>query len=332
MSPLSPLFRGLIGVFLLLLAAPARGADLFRYLPDDSEVVLCLDVDKFLDTPLVRRHAPAVAEQYLLPLAKALTADTEASRDFLQRNQEAIKQAMKDPAVVRKQLQAFRQQLSRIVLAGKVEGQDDEFLILFECALDAGSFAEMVEGTKAFTGREVKSTKVSGRDLYEIPMPGLEGPLYFTLLEKGVVVVTAKKAYAEEAMARAAGKRKQALNRDLQALLEHVDPKQCAWMVLVEKEEGVQTTAGITVNEKVLVRGVVTARNAEDARKQAQVVEDQLKEVIAVVDAVATLNKGIQQLADRLRTVKPVVKDNQVIVEFTVEDKLIGEVLKVPGK
>src|SRR5262249_27296941 len=40
-----------------LLAGPAAAADVNRYLPDDTEVVVFVNVRQLLDSPLVKKHA-----------------------------------------------------------------------------------------------------------------------------------------------------------------------------------------------------------------------------------------------------------------------------------
>src|SRR4051794_3125270 len=53
----------------LLLAAPARAGDIDRYLPDDSEVVITVNVKGLLDAPVVKNN--------LLPQLKAFLEDEE---------------------------------------------------------------------------------------------------------------------------------------------------------------------------------------------------------------------------------------------------------------
>src|SRR5262245_41105610 len=60
-----------LALALLLTAGPARAADADRLLPDDTEVVLGVNVRQVLDAPLVKTHALELLRNYVRSSADA---------------------------------------------------------------------------------------------------------------------------------------------------------------------------------------------------------------------------------------------------------------------
>src|SRR5437588_8389064 len=65
----------LLTVLMPVLAIPAQAADVNKYLPNDADFVLVLNVKQLLDSPLVQKHA-------LADLKTMLKGNSEATKHF----------------------------------------------------------------------------------------------------------------------------------------------------------------------------------------------------------------------------------------------------------
>src|SRR4051812_45833752 len=95
-----------------VLAAPsARAADLSKYLPDDTEIVMGVQVTKLIESPLVRKHVPTVVKKYGLEVVKlgAAASGKELDKDALK----AINAALGDADLVRKFLDDNKKRVER---------------------------------------------------------------------------------------------------------------------------------------------------------------------------------------------------------------------------
>src|SRR6266478_1706885 len=55
----------LAALAIFALAVPGRAADVNKFLPDDAEIIMVLNVQQILQSPLVQKHGIAHAKQFL---------------------------------------------------------------------------------------------------------------------------------------------------------------------------------------------------------------------------------------------------------------------------
>ena len=80
----------------LSLAAPARAADLKKYLPNDASLYIHVNVKQFLTAPVIRKVVPMAIDKYgdqILPLLQFAKQFNPGGPDI---PEEEVKKAIKD--------------------------------------------------------------------------------------------------------------------------------------------------------------------------------------------------------------------------------------------
>ena len=66
---------GLIATTMLVLTLPARAAEVDKYLPEDTQIVLVVNTQQLLDAPLVKKH-------FLQALRELIKASDDVAKDL----------------------------------------------------------------------------------------------------------------------------------------------------------------------------------------------------------------------------------------------------------
>lgn len=309
---------------LAVLVVPARGADPLKYVPNDADLIISLDVHGLLDSAVVKKHAPALAATYGPELVKMLRKDDPLWQKLLKESDESFK----NPAKVQEFLDSVKKQVSSVLLASKTNGEDNELLFAFQVTIDAAQLDALVKIVQQFAGDQIKITKVGDQGLHEVKLAGDDEAFYFALVETGTIMVTPSKAWAEEAMAKAAGKKKTELGKPVKELLDRIDRKQTLWLAAVDEKEKLHVTAGISVTEHIKARLVLTAADALAVRVHADDLSEELKAIDEMLDAFAEEHKELKPLVEHLKLVQMVVRENRISLEVEFDAKLIDKVLK----
>jgi hypothetical protein len=326
-----PTFRQL-PVWLLLAtlaspAVPARAADLLKYVPNDSDLILSLDVKGLIDAPIVRKYAPLLAQRYGMNLMQLLAQDSPAAEKLLKENTAALQKLLKDRGQVVGFLESTQRTFRRIVVAGRLNGDDDEILLVFDCGLDAEQLAQLAGKLAEWSGTKLKIAKADEGNLIEVRVAGEEESWLLGAPEKGVLIATPSKAYAQEALAKAVGKKNAELSRDMRALLTKVEQEQTCWLAAIDTDENLQFRGGLRIGDDIRAELITTARDAEAARQQLDEMTSDLKDTAEYIGALALLAKELAPLVEVLRDVKPVQEGNEVQIKVVIEAKVLEAVL-----
>jgi hypothetical protein len=120
-----------------LVAGYGRAADLDRYLPEDTETLLNLNVRQILDSPLIKKHALEAAQEAL-------------------RGNDQIQNILKDLG-----FDPFKD-LDRIQVAAPGGADKDRGLVIVRGRFDLDKFKAKAEGTATNNGENLKVHKVLG--------------------------------------------------------------------------------------------------------------------------------------------------------------------------
>jgi hypothetical protein len=310
----------------LLLAAPARAAEAEKLLPNDTEVVFTIHVKQVLTSDLAKK----------LPLDKL--------KDLVKGNGDANKILTDlgfDPFT----------DLDSITTAFSSGSEPDKGLAIVHGRFDVAKFKAKAEEVAKDMEGVLKIHKVPDglggqTELYEVNAPGSPQASYVALIGKDTLVASAGKDYVQDAIEKAAGKKKSALeNKELQALLGRIDAKQSLWVAVLgstlakspfaNADEAKQVidklkdaTAGITIDKDVKLQVSVSAKSADDAKALGEKMKEHLDQATGVALLFGGKNKGLSPLIDLLKSVKPSVKGKVVGLQVEITGDMIEEAIK----
>jgi tetratricopeptide (TPR) repeat protein len=276
-----------------------------KYLPEDAEIVIYLNVKQLLPAPAIKRNYVNKLDQILkepekLPLKGVQTVLTTLGIEPLQH-------------------------VTSVVLAGSSSHSTlDRWRLLLHGRFDADEF-HAVAGILRFPVFPEADALGGFYQIYIYAdrFPGQPGLWYFALANSTTLVIAPDKQDVVDVLTKAAGWKKTELKHQaLRAGLGQVDAKQGAWWVALgrglvrsdgktaEQTWGVETITGsLTVTADVEVKFVVAVKSAAAAQKLAKDIETtQKKEWIGFVDHLTGPHKELAPLV-------PLVKDLQVTPE-----------------
>ncbi len=336
-APPSPGTRlGLAVLLASALAAPARAGDVDRYLPEDTEVVVAVNVRQLLDSPLVQKHALTLAREAL-------------------RSVDMVEDVLKDLG-----FDPFKD-LDRLVAASPGGKTDtDRGLLVARGKFDRARFKAKAEEVVKTYGDILKIRKVpdgtGGHHLvYEVNHPEAPTPFYVALAGDNTLLASPAKDYVVDALEKIGKTDKPALkDRDLQALLEKVDDRQTVSVAAVSaalKERMLAAASylggdekdvaevldkitaiggGLTLGEDVKVEVVVSTRNAADAKRFRDSADRGLKLALAALAALSQgeKNEGLELALEVVKSLKVTAKDRTIVIKGRVSADAVEDVLK----
>lgn len=301
--------RGL-AVALLLLPVTVRAAEPDKFLPNDSEMVMGLNVKQMINSPVVKKYAL-----------------------------DQIKIAMMGNADVQKFLKALdfdplTDVDSMLVSASNLANPNNKVLIVVRGKFDQAKIQKAVENSQ----NKVKTSKEGDLTIYESEQNA--NTSFFTVMDAGTIVMSNQKAYLVDASKAKGGK----LSKPLVAALETVEGKDSMWMA-VEVTEAIRkqmannpqakqiapTLDAVTMsvnltNDAGISLSVLT--NNGDAATQLRMMAGQIKPILTLLSAQA----GDEEIAGLLKTVIDTIKiggeKNTVSMTAKITDEIIGKAIK----
>jgi hypothetical protein len=321
--------RWLLPCTLVAVALPARAAEVDKFLPNETEAVITLNVRQVLDSPLVKKYGEG-------EIKKALNKDEKAKK---------ILDALGlDPL---KDINSVT-----IAVPTLAAGKDlNKGLLIVHGKFDTDKFRAKAEEVVKEEGAALKVHKVGGYTLYELKPPkekgtpaGLEAT-FLGLVNADTLVAGAAQDAVVEALDKQAGKKTTSVNKELQGLVEKADAKQSLWAVLpasalrksplgkgddakafLAKCESI--SLGVTVADDVKAQLLLAATNATAAKDLTAKLNDGLDQAKQIVGFLVTNNKDVAPLVDFLDTVKVAAQGNAVTVKGEFEKGVIEKSIK----
>lgn len=307
----------LLALAVVLAALPVRAAEADKALPDDTEMVVTVNVRQFLDSPLIKKAG----------LDKALAGNEES--------QKVLKDLGLDPL----------KDIDRVILAGG-KG-DDQTLIVIKGNFDPEKIAAKAGELAKEHKDHVKVHKADGTTLYEItgvdkavPLPPqaqgqvpLDKPMMIAVADKTTVVAGVSKDAVTAAIARVTGKKSGEIkNKELKALLAKQDAKQTVSIAIpggtIGQEKIKHVTGGITVGADIKIEAHVATTDLDAAKELNDQFKEGLMTVQGLVGGFAAQQKALMPVLDILNGIKHDVKDKDVIVNTTIKGETIEALLK----
>lgn len=310
-----------LGLLLAALAVPVRAADISKYLPNDSEIVVTVNVKQILESQLIQKHA--------LEMAKAALQGNDEARRVL----EALG------------LDPFKDVISITMAGPNQKDKPDQATIIVQGRFDA----RKIEATAAEVAKKdadkLTIHKIGGDTVYEFQQGDKKETMFATLIDAATIVAASSKDYVAEALDKRAGKKQTQIKKGLQDLLDRSDDKQSisisvlagavnAMDVLKNNEKAttllgkmVNLTGGITISDEIKADFTVETKDKEAALELNKTITAGL----GFVALFAAQDPNLAPLADVVAGIKVKPQDTSVQIKVLVSKETIEKAVNKAG-
>jgi X-X-X-Leu-X-X-Gly heptad repeat protein len=311
-----------------VLSAPARAAEVDKYLPDDTNLVLTVHVDSLLDAPLVAKGMPVVLKRYGYDLMMATMGESPAARKALEDNRKAIQKMLGDRTAIEEILSQWKQHARQIVLAGNTDTANG-FVIIVRGEFDKDDLDNVLWQASDFWGWELKSEDVDDHTVYQLTRPDTFETYFIAVTEAGVCVFSPEKDRVMYALAKADGTENTQLSKEMRTALSKVDDRQTIWMTAVNNHstDVLRMSGGITVADDVKVEVVVKTRNAEAAEAEVSRLNEGLGQLKAGLDKLAKADAKLKPLATALKPIQASAQGSTVTLKARIDGEAFRKLL-----
>jgi hypothetical protein len=311
-----------LSVPLALLATPTRAAEPDKFLPDDSAIVISVNVRQVLDSALVKKH--------VLEWLRGVLREKSQGQKTL----EALG------------LDPFKD-LHSITLAMPSVAESDRAFCITHGHFDPEKFRRVAADFTREKGDYVKTHRAGEVTFYEIREAGLgeDKPVFAGLIDDSTLVVCGTKQPILDAFAKASGKKMGSLKKEVRQLIAKADPSQSIWVVAPgsalassdfpgdEKTkkslENIETvTAAVTVTDGFKLDVVAVTKTAEAAKELSEQVADGLNQARGLLSVLAGNNGKLSGLVEVLGTIRNTATGTTVTLSLEVSGSVIEKMLK----
>jgi hypothetical protein len=310
----------------LALAAPARAADIGKYLPNDTDGIVTVNVRQLLDAPLLK---DGIAQ-----LKKKLQEDEPAK----------ILAALGfDPL----------KDVDTVTLAGPLSKEFlEKSLVVINGKFDVAKFQKAAEQHAKDNAEHLKITKVGNYKVWEVSgvnHPPFPDTIYATMVDKTTVLVSGSKDCLKEALAKADGKKTTELRKEIGRLLKKADLKQTA-LVLVDTaplanldipnvpqdkvkevlEKVKNLTLAVKLTKDVTIQLGIGTTSADEAKKMAEELNKLLLLAPGLIALAGSDNPQIAPFVDvakkLIKATKITSKESTMVIKAVLTQDLLKEI------
>jgi hypothetical protein len=316
--------RGWLAAVALVLGValmPAGAADIDKYLPDDTEEVVTVNVKQILDSGLVKKFGLDNVKQAL-------------------KDQEDVAKILKDLG-----FDPFAD--LDTVTVGSAGGDDPEkALIIVHGRFDLDKFkAKAAEAAKT-NGEHLKIHKRDkGPEIYEVKHPDLEFNLFVSLPDKSTMLVSPGKDYVIDALKKIDNQKPTVKNAEIQKLIKAMDGKQSVSIAmlgtslaksselanLIGKDvvDGIDAVGGgVTLGDDIKFELVVSTKTADAAKSIRKKIDDGVNNALIALAPLAKLQPDLQPAVDVVKAIKTAGKEKTVSLKGEVTAEQIEKIAK----
>jgi hypothetical protein len=314
--------------FMALAATSVRAADLSKYLPDDTEIVIGVDLSVLKESAVIQKHVPTLVKRFGPDLIKLVAESSGQKVD-----DEALKEIAKfvgDPDVVRKWLK--QDILRRFIVGASADFDDASVFMIWECNLERDqvkAFIAFLMATKPL-GIAIREVKEGKHELYGVKVPGDDEEMFFALPDDKNIVSCQDRAVLAKVLDRAAARKEPGVRKELIDVAQRVERNASIWVAAAPKEsdEYVTAHASVIVSDKIKLVGSITAKDADAAKTTASDVKDGLKDAAETLDDAAKQLPPLGMLRDVLKKIELKADKNVVTVEAEMTAAMIDKLVK----
>lgn len=323
-----------VAVLVLALAGPvvARAADVDPLLPVDTESYASVNVRQILDSELFKKQ--------LLPHLKQALQEAGG---------ETLNKTLKDLGI-----DPFKD-VDRLTMATPGGAEADRGLILAQGTFDPDKFKTKAEAVARDTPDLLKLHKVPlgggmSHPVYEVVIPNQDQSLFVAIANNKLLLASPGKDYVVDALRQARDKKKGTLkNKEFQALLERMDPKQSLSVAflgkslakadneivpgfLTEALAGVEAIGGgVSVTNEVKLDLLLASKDGDSARKMQAALDKMLKLALVGLSLLGDERKELTLLLDLVKSLKVSSRGTVVSITARLSQDLLEDFFKKGG-
>jgi hypothetical protein len=317
------LFSGwlVLGAALFIAPAPVRAADLDKFLPKETDLVISLNVRQILDSSLVKNHA--------IELIKTTLAGSKEA-------QEVIKATGLDPLT----------DLNRVSFGlGLEDITSPKGVVVLEGKLDARKISDAMDNLVKNDPKQYGVDKVSGRTVFKITPPDHPTGFYFAPIDSTVAVAATSKEMLGAAFDAVNGTRQPVIKKDVADLLAKADAKSSLFLVAATKgrldaipipipdakkvlDQVHSFTIDLKVEKDVNLELTIGTPDADEAKKLRDLIVQGLDIVKIQVKIAVGQQPELQPLADLASSLTAKQKEKTVVIAGNVTGEALEKLLK----
>jgi len=304
----------------LALAMPASAAEVNKYLPEDTEILVSLNIKQILASPVLKQIG-------LEQIKDALNSVEEINS--------VLKDLGFDPL----------KDLDGVLISSPGGNDQDKGLIIIQGQFDLAKFKAKGEQAAKDFAENLKIHKVADGVggtfiVYEATIQD-QPSLFVALANKNTILASPGKDYVVDALKKEAAPNRPVLkSKEFQALLEKIDGNQSLYVAGLGSAfakgnlpDGIVRDAllkvdaiggGITVTKDINLEVVVGAKTIKDAKDIHKTINDGLTQGATILGLLALQEKKLAPVVDIVRTIRCNTKEKGV----TLKAQLTEEALK----
>jgi hypothetical protein len=315
--------KWLLAIIMPALALPARAAEVNKYLPDGTDVVVVLNVKQILGSPLMQKHGGVDQLRTLIKSSGELNKHFEAM-GF-------------DPL----------KDLSRVTIGAVFVKEEPKAIIVVEGSFDLPRLERAAVNFAEEHPKMVKIHHEGKQTVYEFKQEqsGDKPNVSFVgAIDKSTIVASNDKQYVLDALAKATGKTG-SLKKEVRELVEKEDADQSFWFVvpsssLVNSELGNNPEARKTLDRVENITGHVSitqdvkmalnflAKSPDAAKALAQEVKEQLDQAKGFVSFMAANKKELAPAIAFVEAMKVEALGKNVTIKAHATEEAIEKAIK----
>lgn len=311
-----------VAVAAALLTAPARAADLDRYLPADTEVVVTVNIHQILGSQLVKKNG------------------LEQLRDLIKSQEEVeslLKELNLDPL----------KDIDKIIGAGPASGEQDKGLIIIHGRFNLDKFKARADkaakdNKDIFKIHQVKDGQGGRHTIYEftLPVQGNNQPFFAGFAGRTTLLAAASKDYLIDGLKAKDATKVKLKNKAFQDLLTHMDDQQSFSFATVGEALTKSPLAelgpvkdllpkisaaagGFTLTDGIKMEFSLSTKQAADAKMLKEKIDEGLTTATVLIGLAVMQQKELAPLLEVVKSIKPTARDTTV----TLKGEVSGETL-----
>lgn len=304
----TPRVVALMAGLLVAVAAPVWAADYEKFVPDDTEAVVMVNVKQVLASPMLKDALGAL---------KSMAATGP------------LKEMGFDPFT----------DLDHVIVAVPGGGNVDRAVVLVQGKFNVAKFEAAAE---AAGKADLKVHKVGTSKVYEtkVPVPQVgEQGVFVSFLDGTTIAVANSKESITETIDRKNGTKKGAVKKDMKDLLGKMDGKLSLAVAVLGTVAGQaevsdrinNITGGISLVNDIKLDFVIATKNADAAKELEGLITmgiDQAKQILPIV---AANQKQLTPIVDLIGAIKVTAAGTNVTIKAQLSKEDIEKALKKAG-
>lgn len=297
----------LLAGLLVAAAAPVWAADFEKYIPDDTEAVIKLNVKQVLAAPMLKDVLGALAKPGTGPL----------------------KELGFDPFT----------DLDHVIIAVPGGGNPEKSIVLVQGKFNVAKFEAAAE---AAGKADLKIHKIGTSKVYEakVPVPQIgEHGVFLSFVDGSTIAVANSKDSISDTIDRREGKKKGTIKKEMKDLLGKMDSKLSLAVAILgtvagqaEVSERVDNiTGGISLVNDIKLDFVIATKSAETAKELEKRISDGIEQAKGILPLIAAQQKQLAPVVDLIGAIKVAAAESNVTIKAQLSKEDIEKAIKKAG-